>query len=228
METNTPPSTQLHNAWPGAFGIVRPAREAMKRNLGTMILLVITTAVISIATQLILRNNDATSVSVSELISFLSATLLSCAEIVTIMASLRNKKIGYSQAFQLGTPMWWRMILLNLLTALTVLGGLILFIVPGIWFALRLSLAPYYLIDRQMGVMEAYKASWHATKGNLGKVWGIIGVMVLMVLPTLTLIGIVATVYLLFMYWPAMPMLYMYLSAKSPADAPAAPAPAAS
>ncbi len=215
METNTThPSSGLNNQWPGAFGLVKPAREAMMRNLSTMIMLVLTTGLLSLVLNILLRRNDWQSIVISELISFVVSAIIACAEIVTVLASLRGKQIDYNQAFKLGYPMWWKMLLLNIVVGLTVVGGLILLIVPGVYFALRLSLAQYYLVDRQMGVMEAYKASWHATKGHVGKVWGIIGVMFLMVLPIVTIIGILATIYLLFMFWPAMAMLYMYVSSR--------------
>lgn len=48
---------------------------------------------------------------------------------------------------------------------LIVLGGLILFIVPGIIWAFKYQLAPYFIVDKNMGVFEALKASGHATSG---------------------------------------------------------------
>jgi predicted lipid-binding transport protein (Tim44 family) len=70
------------------------------------------------------------------------------------------------------------------------------------------------MIDKDMGVLEAYKASWHATKGHLGKLWGILGVGLLMALPAVTIIGIVATVYLFFMYSAVGALFYLHLRAQ--------------
>jgi hypothetical protein len=243
-ETNTTPTSSLHSQWPGAFRVVGPARETMKRIWTTMLLLVLVTAVLSFLLNLLTNNNHPgymnyssmatynwtngwTSNGITEVISFIVSALISCAEIVTLLAGLRGKKIDFSSAFKLGFPMWGRMLLLNLLVGISVIGGLILLVVPGIWIALRLSLAQYYLVDRQMGVMDAYKASWNDTKGELGKIWGVIGVIILMVLPSLTIIGIIATVYLLFMFWPAMAMLYMYISSRPQAKSASSTAPAA-
>lgn len=125
------------------------------------------------------------------------------------------KKLDVNASLAVVPPLFWKMFLLNLLVILTVIGGLILLIVPGIIFGLRLSLAPYYLVDRKLDVMGAYKASWHATRGHLGKLWGIVGAALLMILPVVTIVGIVATIYLLFMYGAAVAILYLHLSKHS-------------
>ena len=60
----------------------------------------------------------------------------------------------------------------SILVGLIVIGGLFLLIVPGIYFAIRLSQFPYFIVDKKIGALEAIKASWNATKGN---VWNLIG-----------------------------------------------------
>lgn len=54
----------------------------------------------------------------------------------------------------------------KILTALAVLLGLVLLIVPGIIAALALMFATYLVIDRKLGVIEALKESARLTKGN--------------------------------------------------------------
>jgi uncharacterized membrane protein len=46
------------------------------------------------------------------------------------------------------------------------LVGLLLLVVPGIIFAIRFSLYPYILVDKNVGPIEALKESWRITKGN--------------------------------------------------------------
>lgn len=48
-----------------------------------------------------------------------------------------------------------------------ILVGLILLILPGIYFAIRLSFFPYYIVDKNLGSMDSLKSSWNATKGEL-------------------------------------------------------------
>lgn len=57
--------------------------------------------------------------------------------------------------------------LVTLLTGLIVLGGFILLIIPGIFFAFRLKFAVYLVIDKNLGPVEAIKKSWKITKGNV-------------------------------------------------------------
>ncbi|MFA5176073.1 MAG: hypothetical protein WC413_02340 [Candidatus Nanoarchaeia archaeon] len=52
-----------------------------------------------------------------------------------------------------------------LLSALIVIGGLILLIIPGIIFALKLSFVSYLIVDKKMRAIPAIKKSWNMTKG---------------------------------------------------------------
>lgn len=55
----------------------------------------------------------------------------------------------------------------GLLSGLIVLCGFILLIIPGIIFAMKLVFVPYFVVDKGLGPIQAIKASWNATKGNL-------------------------------------------------------------
>lgn len=50
--------------------------------------------------------------------------------------------------------------------------GLILFIVPGLIIGARFSLVGYLIIDKNMGIFEALKASWNLVKGVTGRMIG--------------------------------------------------------
>ena len=76
-----------------------------------------------------------------------------------------NKKPRYKDLF------YYKLIvnyfLASLLTGLIVIGGFILLIIPGIFFALRLKFAVYLIIDKNLAPVDAVKASWRITKGNV-------------------------------------------------------------
>ena len=44
--------------------------------------------------------------------------------------------------------------------------GMVFLVVPGVILALGLGLYPYFIVDRNMGPVEALKASWDATTGH--------------------------------------------------------------
>jgi hypothetical protein len=210
-------------SWPGAFGAFKPSREVVRRNLSTLVILVLVSFGASFVLSMLqsgfspshhssspnpLLINIAGIGALFQALSSLLAAFINGAQVKTYLAGLRGQSIEFNQAAVVGWQNIWKMFALNLLVGLSVLGGLILLIIPGLIIAVRLSLAPYFLIDQNLDPVAAYKASWHATKGNSGKIWGIIGVNFLMILPVITIIGILATAYLLFMYSAAMAVLY--------------------
>jgi hypothetical protein len=200
-------------SWPGAFGAFNPSREVVRVNLKTLVLLALCFIGVSIVAGMILGHifilNEIASLAVS---AGLTVSLTS-----VFLSGIHGNHVTFDKALNTIGPLWWKMVLLNLLVGLTVVGGLLLLIVPGFIFATRLVLAPYFLVDKKMGVLEAYKASWHATQGNGGKIWAIFGFTILMILPVFTVIGIIATVYLTWMYSAVFALFYTYInsSAKS-------------
>ena len=43
--------------------------------------------------------------------------------------------------------------------------GFALFVIPGIWLTLRLFFWKFYIVDKDMGIFECMRASFHATRG---------------------------------------------------------------
>jgi uncharacterized membrane protein len=62
-------------------------------------------------------------------------------------------------------------VLMTMLRTLATMIGLILFIVPGIIVSLGFANAPFYVIDQNMGPIEALKASWRSTEGQKGQMF---------------------------------------------------------
>jgi hypothetical protein len=115
------------------------------------------------------------------------------------------------------------MLILFVLIALSALS-LLLLIVPGLIILPRITLAPWFLINNPgMSPVEAYKASWHASKGHIGKLWKIFGVGILMTLPVITIVGILLTLYWLIFYSAAIAFFFFYVIKHGPAVRPVAP-----
>jgi uncharacterized membrane protein len=61
---------------------------------------------------------------------------------------------------------FWRFLGAQLLVGIIVFFGFLLLVVPGIIAAVGLGFAPYLVIDRGRGPIEALKESWRITKGH--------------------------------------------------------------
>ena len=76
--------------------------------------------------------------------------------------------------------LFWKYLGVSILYPLAVLGGLILLIVPGIFWAVRFSFSPIILVDTKVGPVVAMKESYAITKGNFWKIlqfWLAIGAL---------------------------------------------------
>lgn len=86
--------------------------------------------------------------------------------------------------------LFWRYLGASVLYGLMVGFGLILLIVPGIYFALKYQFFSYLIVDKNLGVFDALKKSGEITKGVKWKLFGfwfalvglnILGLLVLLV-----------------------------------------------
>jgi len=74
--------------------------------------------------------------------------------------------------------LFWKYIGMCILYGLAILGGLILLIIPGIYWGIRFSFAPFILVDTKAGPVKSLKESYALTKGKFGKIflfWLVIG-----------------------------------------------------
>ena len=74
-----------------------------------------------------------------------------------------KETIGY---YLVSFQLFFKAFLLTLVLSLITLVGLILFVIPGIYLASRLILAPFYLIIENTSITKALDRSWNVTKSN--------------------------------------------------------------
>lgn len=86
-------------------------------------------------------------------------------------------KIHFADFFKMfSISKLFKLIGVFLLYTIIVTLGLILFIIPGIYLAIKLQFALFYMIDKNISVREAFKRSYAATTGNF---WRILAVDVI-------------------------------------------------
>ena len=95
-------------------------------------------------------------------------------------------------------------IITNVIRQIIIIVGLILFIIPGIIFAIKLQFVDYLIVDKKMGI-DSLSKSWNMTKGvkwNLFLLWilialiNIAGALLLLVGLFITVpLSVVATAY---------------------------------
>jgi uncharacterized membrane protein len=78
-----------------------------------------------------------------------------------------GKPIQFSDLFNVKADEYVRYIIGSILYGLIVLGGLILLVIPGIYFGIKYQYYSYQIIDKQNDPLEAIKQSGHITKGNI-------------------------------------------------------------
>lgn len=91
-----------------------------------------------------------------------------------VLDAARNKQVYYKTILnQVSLNKAFKVFLAQLLVGLIVLGGLLLFIIPGIIFALKYVFVTYVMVDQEVpNVGEALKRSSQITKGVRFKLFG--------------------------------------------------------
>lgn len=205
---------------PSAYSLFSPNWKAVKVNLLTIVELTLIPVILNLLAFLIFRRPNESSISdlyglsANQIIlglgyySGVAATALSTlfllpAATLVYLESAKLKPISLIEALKRSFKFWFRYIVMMLILGAAVIGGLILFIVPGIIVIQRFYLAGYYLIDHNMKPVDALKRSWRETKIYSSAVWGVLGVTIMISLAgsilgsTIPFVNILAQITLL-------------------------------
>jgi hypothetical protein len=99
-------------------------------------------------------------------IGILVSTALRMGYVNLTLDSARNKQVYYKTILnQMSLKKAWRFLIANFLVTLNIIVGLILFIIPGILYALKYYFVSYLIVDKDMKPREAMKESGRLTKG---------------------------------------------------------------
>lgn len=220
--------------WPGAFSAYAYSRAAVMYNIGTFLGLIGLNILVSIASSLVSGDRTVSfdsenafrssgAASIINIITQLASIWISAAMAYLMIAGIKRRKTELSESLREAGTVFLPFLGVNILVGLISVASILLLVVPAFFIIPRLVLAQYYLIEGKMGVTESISASWNATKGNTGKVWGLFGVGMLLVLLAVTIVGIPFAIYFGLMYQAAVPLLYMYLKGQLSVQAASGP-----
>lgn len=109
----------------------------------------------------------------------------------------------------------------NIVVGIAVCMGLVLLVVPGIIFLLRLWFVGFVVVDEQVGPLEAIQRSWDITRGHTLDLF-----LLFILLVGLNILGIIAILVGLLITLPmsglALAFVYRHLKPKAAAVAPEA------
>jgi len=185
---------------PGAFDLFNPSWEAFKKNwvifvfgiFVPILAILMFVVILEIAVHFTLTTDSSswTSKSVTTTANILSVILgagaiffaipLSCSLYYYVkLQSAKGVKLRYWPSLKTSLHFFWRMLGLVITRFFIILVGFILFIVPGFFMIRRYMMAPYFLVDEDIGINEAMKKSVAVSHNFSEALWGIIGVNVL-------------------------------------------------
>lgn len=181
------PTSQITNTYiSNPFKLLGPSATAMGVNISTLFaLLALQLApwvplLIAIGVGVAGRSNPivigiAFTLGIAAVAAMIAIGLISIPTFALILlASVDGYKVGLKETLIKARPYVARSLGVVILSVLAVVGGLILFIVPGIIFAAWFTLAEYVLVKENLGVVDSMKRSRQLVKG---RVWEILGVM---------------------------------------------------
>lgn len=128
------------------------------------------------------------------------------------LASARHHQLTWAEARHGSPQVGWRLLGAALLIGLTVIGGLILLIVPGLIFAVWFSLTAYAIVDEDLGVIDGMKRSRNLVRNRF---WDTAGVLAFFqaasILQVVPVLGRLAAIVLSVIFSPLQTIRYYQL-----------------
>lgn len=113
-----------------------------------------------------MSKSDDVTVVVANLISIIFTLFINVGMVKVLLKIVNNSKPTHQEFFSITPQQFFRYLGCSILYGLLVLIGLVLLIIPGIIAIVRLQFGYYFLIEKDMGPVDALKASWDATRGH--------------------------------------------------------------
>ncbi len=108
---------------------------------------------------------------ISNIVSIAVSILIAIGWTTIALRYAGNHLVTYKDFFSRYT-VFWKFLAASVLYGLIVFGGLLLFIVPGIFWAIKYKMYSYLIVEKNMGIMESLKTSGTITYGVKWKLFG--------------------------------------------------------
>ena len=148
--------------------------EIFKDNIGMMILAVIIIFGLQIVSEIISQvfiNVGQNSLSmVISLVSAIAQIIIEIGVVNIFLRAYDKKEIRIGDLFS-RTDRVWVFIGAGIIMNFIIMGGGILFLVPGVVAMVALSPVTILAVDRKMGAMEVIRTSWEITQNNKGNLF---------------------------------------------------------
>jgi len=197
MATNEQPTIT------NAFELFKPSIEILKKYSNVYaVLLLLPVALITLDTLL----------GTESFLSFFGLILSLVFLAPLIYAEVRTAdghSVTLEESFKKGYPYFWKLLGLVIVIAILISIGLVLFIIPGLILIRRYILAPYFMVDRDLGISEAMEASAKESKPFSWSLYPVIGVTLLIsLLAILGIFGMLVSTILSLAYSLAFAIVY--------------------
>lgn len=212
------PEADMAQLMPGAFDLFKPSMEIVKNNLPAfLVLMAIPMVLTMLGPDPTFRPDPNRETGIQDLLGFIGAvlTLVTFPAVVILqLKGAHKEQISGTDAFNDGLKYLLRLIGLAICMIAIFAISILALIVPFFYAVRRYALAPYYLVDRDLGVFEALKVSAEESKDMWGAIYGIIGVSLLIALPSIVpIIGWIATAVGTVLYAAAPGLRYLHIKA---------------
>lgn len=206
--------------------MIKPSANAFGINIGTLLALLVLQFApgLVLAAALILglvakATTAALVLGAIAVVAIFAIALISFpAYTVVLVASSKGEKIGFKSALTSARPLIWRSLGINILTVLAVIGGLILFIIPGLIFMAWFGLSQYALVSEDLGAIASMKRSRELVRGRVWEIWGLSSLAT--AAGIIPILGGLISFVLSLLLMPAMAVKYLQLAATKPEDRP--------
>ena len=117
------------------------------------------------------------------LVAFIFALIMKVGYLKALLKIERGGHASLKELFD-HVNLIWKYILASIAYGLSIVVGFVLLVIPGVYVMLKYLFVPILIIDKDLGVKQAFKKSAHMTEGNK---WHLLGFILILAL--LNLLG---------------------------------------